>query len=93
MSPGNGKFKVLPASKKIKVFQKEAKQLINGPYDCPSCGKTLLQIVIANKSNEVHATCTCGIDEQLIYAPVFQGIDYHSKFLDKWKREHRRRPY
>jgi transcription elongation factor Elf1 len=93
MSPGNAKFRVLPPSQKIKIFQRESKQLINGPYDCPKCGKTLLQIVISTKNNEVHAICVCGIDEQLTYAPVFQGIDYHSKFLDKWKRENRRRSY
>jgi transcription elongation factor Elf1 len=87
MSPGKEKFKVLPASKKIKILQKEAKQLFTGPYDCPSCTKTLLQIVIS-KNNEVHATCTCGIDEKLTYAPVFQGVDYYSKFMDEWKREH-----
>jgi transcription elongation factor Elf1 len=91
MPPRKEKFKALPASNKIRILQKEAKQLITGPYDCPNCGKTLLQIVISSMNNEVHATCTCGIDEKLTYAPVFQGIDYHSKFLDKWKREHRRR--
>ena len=93
MSPKKEAFRVLPSSQKIKIFQREAKQLINGPYDCPKCGKTLLQIVISTKKDEVHAVCVCGIDEHLTYAPVFQGVDYYSKFLDKWKRENRKKLY
>ena len=97
MPPRKEKFKVLPVNGKIKILQKEVKQLITGPFDCPNCTKTVLQIVISSKTKEVHATCTaCGTDEKLTYAPVFQGVDYYSKFLDKWKKEHggyRRRWY
>jgi hypothetical protein len=56
MPPRKGKFKVLPVNGKIKILQKEVKQLITGPYDCPNCTKTVLKIVISSKTKEIHAT-------------------------------------
>ena len=34
------------------------------------------------RKKEVCAICTCGLEEQLTYAPVFQAVDYYSKFMD-----------
>jgi transcription elongation factor Elf1 len=85
MSPRNEAYRI-PHSH-IRMFQKEAKKMVNGPYYCPKCGKTQLQIMIASKNKEVHAICVCGIDEQLTYAPVFQGVDYYSKFLENYKKK------
>ena len=84
MCPRNAAFKV-PHSH-IKILVKDAKQLVNGPYYCPKCRKELLQILADTKKKEVYAVCTCGLEEQLTYAPVFQPVDYYSKFMDVYKK-------
>jgi len=69
------------------MFQRQAKMLANGPYDCPNCGKLQLQIFIDSKNKTALAKCpSCGLEKSLRYAPVFQGIDYYSKFVDDYKK-------
>jgi len=84
MTPRSPAYKV--PHNRIKILVKEAKQMVNGPYYCPKCRKELLQI-LANVSNkEVLVVCTCGLEQKLNYAPVFQPIDYYSKFMDMYKK-------
>src|SRR4030066_2163364 len=84
MCPGKEKRKVPTNS--IKILVKEAKQMVTGPYYCPNCRKELLRILADVKKKEVFAICTCGLEQQLTYAPVFQPVDYYSKFMDMYKR-------
>jgi len=84
MCPRNSAYKV--PRNRIKILVKEAKQMVNGPYYCPKCKKELLQILADVKKKEVIAICTCGLEHQLTYAPVFQPIDYYSKFMDVYKK-------
>ena len=85
MCPRSAAFKV-PHSH-IKLLVKDAKQLVNGPYYCPKCRKELLQILADARKKEVYAICTCGLEEQLTYAPVFQAVDYYSRFMDLYKKK------
>jgi transcription elongation factor Elf1 len=71
---------------RIKILVREAKQMINGPYYCPKCKKELLQILADVYKKEVLVICPCGLEEKLTYAPVFQPIDYYSKFMDIYKK-------
>ncbi len=71
---------------RIKILVKEAKQMINGPYYCPKCKKEMLQILADVYRKEVLVICKCGLEEKLTYAPVFQPIDYYSKFMDVYKK-------
>jgi transcription elongation factor Elf1 len=84
MSPKPSAYKVPHNRKKILV--KEAKQMVNGPYYCPQCKKELLQILADPNQKEVYAICKCGLEEKMTYAPVFQPIDYYSKFMDLYKK-------
>jgi transcription elongation factor Elf1 len=60
--------------------------MVNGPYYCPQCKKELLQILADPHQKEVYAICKCGLEEKMTYAPVFQPIDYYSKFMDLYKK-------
>jgi len=72
----------------VRMFQKAAKQLANGPYDCPNCGKKQLLILIDKKNKVASVSCpSCGLQQPLKYAPVFQGVDYYNKFIDNYKRQ------
>jgi len=70
----------------MKILVKEAKQMVNGPYYCPKCKKELLQTLTDVNKKEALVICTCGLEQKLPYAPVFQAIDYYSKFMDMWKK-------
>jgi transcription elongation factor Elf1 len=72
---------------RMKILTKDAKQMVNGPYYCPKCRRETLQILVGIKNKEACATCKCGLEWQLIYAPVFQSIDYYNKFRDLWKKQ------
>ena len=85
MSMGKGTSKV--PSSRIKCLTKDAKQMVNGPYYCPKCRKELLQILADLKNKKVYACCKCGLEWPLVYAPVFQPIDYYNKFRDAWKKQ------
>jgi transcription elongation factor Elf1 len=71
---------------RIKILTKDAKQMVNGPYYCPKCKKELLQVFADVYRKEVLVICKCGLEEKLVYAPVFQPIDYYSKFMDIYKK-------
>jgi transcription elongation factor Elf1 len=75
----------IPASK-MKILTKDAKQMVTGPYYCPQCKKELLQILASSKTKQVYAVCRCGLEEQLVFAPVFQPVDYYNKFRDSAKK-------
>lgn len=85
MCPRNEAYRI--PHNQIRTFQKEARKMANGPYFCPKCGKNQLQIVIDSKKKEVCVICVCGIEQKLNYAPVFQGVDYYSKFKDQYKKQ------
>jgi transcription elongation factor Elf1 len=85
MCPPNRAFKT--PHNYIKILQKDATKMVNGPYYCPSCRKERLQILAEVKKKEVFAICACGLEQQLSYAPVFQPIDYYSKFMDMYKKK------
>jgi transcription elongation factor Elf1 len=85
LAPKGDSYKV--PHNKIKILVKDAKQMVNGPYYCPKCRKELLKILASKDKKEVYAVCTCGIEQQLTYAPVFQSIDYYNKFVDMVKKK------
>ena len=66
--------------------------MVNGPYYCPQCKKELMQILADSNKKEVYVVCTCGLEEKLSYAPVFQPIDYYSKFMDIYKKNRFQQP-
>ena len=72
---------------RIKILTKDAKQMVNGPYYCPKCHKEQLQILMDPKNKQVYASCKCGLEWQVTFAPVFQPIDYYNKFRDAWKKQ------
>lgn len=72
---------------KIRILTKDAKQMVNGPYYCPKCHKELLQMYVDTKNKKAYAVCKCGLEWELAYAPVFQGVDYYNKFRDAWKKQ------
>lgn len=39
------------------------------------------------KNKKVFAACKCGLEWEVIFAPVFQPIDYYNKFRDAWKKQ------
>jgi transcription elongation factor Elf1 len=63
--------------------------MVNGPYWCPACRKERLQILADTGKKEVFAVCACGLEEQLCFAPVFQPVDYYSKFMDVYRKKNR----
>jgi transcription elongation factor Elf1 len=85
MCPPNREFKT--PHNYIKILQKDATQMVKGPYYCPNCRKERLQILAEVKKKEVFAICACGLEQQLSYAPVFQPVDYYSKFMDMYKKK------
>jgi transcription elongation factor Elf1 len=89
MSPLNKSYKT--PKNRIKILVKDATKMVNGPYWCPSCRKERLQILADTSKKEVYAVCTCGLQEQLTYAPVFQPVDYYSKFMDMHRKKNIRR--
>jgi transcription elongation factor Elf1 len=84
---GLGKEKRKVPNSRIKVLTKDAKQMVNGPYYCPKCRRENLQILADLKNKRVYASCRCGLEWPLTYAPVFQPIDYYNKFRDAWKKQ------
>ena len=85
MSEGKNRQKI-PASR-MKILTKDAKQMVNGPYYCPKCRKELLQMFVDAKNKKAYAVCRCGLEWELSYAPIFQGVDYYNKFRDAWKKQ------
>ncbi len=86
MCPRNEAYRI--PNYHIRIFQKNAKKMVNGPYFCPNCGKDQLQILVDAKNKEAGAYCpNCKLERQLQYAPVFQGVDYYSKFMDQYKKQ------
>ena len=85
MSPKTSKYRV--PHNRIRILVKEAKQMVNGPYYCPNCKKEVLKILADSKNKEVLAVCTCGIEERLTFAPIFQPVDYYNKFNDIFKKK------
>lgn len=72
---------------KMRILTKDAKQMVNGPYYCPKCRKELLQMFVDARNKKAYAVCKCGLEWELSYAPIFQGVDYYNKFRDAWKKQ------
>jgi transcription elongation factor Elf1 len=72
---------------KMKILTKDAKQMVNGPYYCPKCRKEVLQMYVDARNKKAYAVCKCGLEWELTYAPIFQGVDYYNKFRDAWKKQ------
>jgi Uncharacterized Zn ribbon-containing protein len=75
------------SSSKMRILTKDAKQMVNGPYYCPKCRKELLQMCVDARNKKAYAVCKCGLEWELTYAPIFQGVDYYNKFRDAWKKQ------
>ncbi|MCL5876987.1 MAG: hypothetical protein M1540_04155 [Candidatus Bathyarchaeota archaeon] len=75
------------SASRMKILTKDAKQMVNGPYYCPKCRKEVLQMYVDTKNKKAYAVCKCGLEWELVYAPVFQGVDYYNKFRDAWKKQ------
>jgi transcription elongation factor Elf1 len=65
------------------MYKRQAKQLIFGPFLCPSCAKNLLNIRVDKKNKKVTAFCKCGLGTLLEYFSSFEPIDYYNKLLDR----------
>jgi transcription elongation factor Elf1 len=46
-----------------------------------------LRIEVDEKNKQVIAVCSCGLERQLNYVPAFEGVDYHNKFVDEFKKQ------
>jgi len=60
------------------------KAIIEGPYDCPACGKRELRIKTDQANDIVEAKCTCGFSRNMEFRPVFQAVDYYGKLIDQY---------
>lgn len=60
----------------------KTKNLLFGPYECPSCGSQSLVINIDEKSESVLAKCKCGFSQNLPFHSQFQPIDYYGELID-----------
>lgn len=85
MSPRKERYAV--PRNAVRTFRRETKKMVNGPYDCPKCGKNKLQILVDSKKKEVIAVCLeCEVKQNLQFAPVFEHVDYYNKFVDQLKK-------
>lgn len=65
------------------------KAIIEGPYDCPTCGKRELTIKTDKITKIVEAKCPCGLSKNLEFRSIFQPVDYYGKLVDQYyKRTH-----
>lgn len=59
------------------------KAVVQGPYDCPVCGKRGLTIKIRRANKTVEAKCPCGFSRDLEFRQIFQPVDYYGKIIDQ----------
>lgn len=58
--------------------------IVEGPYDCPVCGRQGLTINIKQTNKIVEAKCACGFSRNLKFRPIFQPVDYYGKLIDQY---------
>jgi len=63
---------------------RRTKAILEGPYDCPACGKRTLAIQIDQNRKIVEFKCACGFSRNLEFRPVFQPVDYYGKLIDQY---------
>jgi transcription elongation factor Elf1 len=86
VSPRNEPYKV--PRNTVRMYRRETRKMVNGPYYCPKCSKNKMQIMVDPKKKEVTAVCMeCGVKQNLPFAPVFEPIDYYNKFVDQLKKQ------
>lgn len=67
---------------RYKSHRREVKAILEGPYNCPKCGKKELGIEINRADKMVKAKCNCGLSRDLIFKPQYQPVDYYGKIID-----------
>lgn len=83
--PRNERYRV--SKDIVQGIKDKRKLLLHGPFSCPSCGKDKLMIRIDKNSKKVIAVCTCNIEQELKFGPVFEAVDYYNKFVDQFKKK------
>lgn len=68
------------------MYKRQGRKLIFGPYECPICAKSLLNIRVNEENKTAVAKCSCGFKMTLDYFPSFQPIDYYNKIVDQLHR-------
>lgn len=69
------------------IYKRQARKIAHGPFECPSCAKSLLIINVDEKRKIVNGSCGCGFKISLDYFPSFQPIDYYSKLIDRIRKK------
>lgn len=69
---------------RYRSHKRKVKAIIEGPYDCPVCGKRSLVLQIDRDNENVKAECACGFSNNLEFRPVFQPVDYYGKLVDQY---------
>lgn len=59
------------------------KAILEGPYECPRCGKKTLTIKVDRENKTVESKCSCGLSTDLEFRPMFQPVDYYGKLIDQ----------
>lgn len=85
LSPRNTRYQTPPHI--AKAIRDKRKQLLQGSYSCPNCGKEQLRIGIDKKNKTAIAVCSCGLEQSLRFISAFETVDYYNKFLDAWKKK------
>jgi len=60
------------------------KAIVEGPYDCPVCGKHNLKIRIDKSNKIVEATCICGLSRDLKFRSMLEPVDYYAEIVDQY---------
>lgn len=81
MAPRNARYVTPPW--RVKAIRDRKKEILYGPYDCPSCQCNKLKISIDAKTEEVSANCECGFKYTFKYVRSYAPIDYYNELLDK----------
>jgi transcription elongation factor Elf1 len=68
------------------MHKQQAKKLVQGPFECPSCARKSLVIIIEKNNNRVVGVCGCGFKASVTYVPSFQPLDYYNKLLDQTRK-------
>jgi len=74
------------------AIRDKRRKLLHGSYYCPKCGKDKLMIQIDKKAKQVHAVCSCGIEQSLNFVPAYEAVDYYNKFIDQCKKPSELKP-
>ncbi len=84
MSPRNERYQV--PKHIVQGIRDKRKALLHGPFACPNCGREKLMIKLEKGRNVAGAVCVCGVEQELKFVPVYEAVDYYSKFMDSFRR-------